>query len=330
MSHTLPGYATRGQEFLRLLPERILVIDGAMGTMLQQANLSAKDFGGLDLEGCNENLVVTRPDIVRGVHEAYFDAGADVVATNTFGGMPTVLAEYGLQDRAIELNEAAARIAREAVAKFPGPRFVAGSMGPTTKTITVTGGITFDQLMASYRAQAIGLLKGGADLLLLETAQDTRNVKAAVIAIREAFLQTGLRVPLMSNLAFCSLLIERCGIQPILHVCGRDRNLLGQFSHLLGAHAIGIRNLVMPRPVWHAPGRRGPRRRWEPPHEWQSCHSIWSRLTGAVRNRYCQSGISMDRPLSGATVRRLERGGVVVPARCGYAQVRVGPRTAPG
>jgi 5-methyltetrahydrofolate--homocysteine methyltransferase len=197
MSHTLPGYATRGQEFLRLLSERILVIDGAMGTMLQQANLSAADFGGLDLEGCNENLVVTRPDIVRGVHEAYLDAGADIVATNTFGGMPTVLAEYGLQDLAIELNEAAARIAREAVAKFPDPRFVAGSMGPTTKTITVTGGITFDQLMASYRAQAIGLLNGGADLLLLETAQDTRNVKAAVIAIREAFVQTGLRVPLM-------------------------------------------------------------------------------------------------------------------------------------
>jgi 5-methyltetrahydrofolate--homocysteine methyltransferase len=154
-------------------------------------------FRRFDLEGCNENLVVTRPDIVRGVHDAYLDAGADIVATNTFGGMPTVLAEYGLQDLAIELNEAAARIAREAVAKFPGPRFVAGSMGPTTKTITVTGGITFDQLMATYRTQAIGLLKGGADLLLLETAQDTRNVKAAVIAIREAFLQTGLRVPLM-------------------------------------------------------------------------------------------------------------------------------------
>ena len=188
MKHPLPGYATRGREFLELLPERILVIDGAMGTMLQQTNLSAEDFGGPDFEGCNENLVVTRPDVVRGVHEAYFAAEADIVATNTFGGMPTVLAEYGLQDRAIELNGAAARLAREAAAKFPGPRFVAGSMGPTTKTITVTGGITFDQLIASYRTQAIGLLQGGVDLLLLETAQDTRNVKAGVIAIREAFL----------------------------------------------------------------------------------------------------------------------------------------------
>ena len=195
-THT-PDLTERGRAFLALLKERILVLDGAMGTMLQQAKLAAADFGGPDLEGCNENLVVTRPDIVRGIHEAYFAAGSDLVETDTFGATPLVLAEYGLQERAIELNRAAAKLAREAAAKFPGPRFAAGSMGPTTKTITVTGGVTFQQLIDSYRAQTIGLLEGGIDLLLLETAQDTRNVKAGIIGIREAFAKTGLRVPLM-------------------------------------------------------------------------------------------------------------------------------------
>ncbi len=197
MTKGLPSLEPRGREFLDLLRDRILVLDGAMGTMLQAAELTAKDFGGPDLEGCNENLVVTRPDVVRGVHEAYFAAGSDIVETNTFGATPLVLAEYGLQHLAVELNRAAATLAREAAAKFPGPRFVAGSMGPTTKTITVTGGVTFDQLIDSYHRQAIGLLEGGVDLLLVETAQDTRNVKAAIIGINDAFAKLARRVPLM-------------------------------------------------------------------------------------------------------------------------------------
>jgi 5-methyltetrahydrofolate--homocysteine methyltransferase len=165
--------------------------------MLQAAKLSAADFGGPDLEGCNENLVVTRPDVVRGVHEAYFAAGADIVETNTFGGTPLVLGEYGLSERAVELNRVAAQLAREAAAKFPGPRFVAGSMGPTTKAISVTGGVTFAQLVDNYRVQATGLLEGGVDTLLVETAQDTRNVKAAIIGIRDAERAVGRHVPLM-------------------------------------------------------------------------------------------------------------------------------------
>ncbi len=194
---TPPRLSERGQAFISLLRDRIVVIDGAMGTMLQQAKLTAADFGGPDLEGCNENLVLSRPDVVQGVHEAYYAAGADVVETDTFGATPIVLAEYDLQAKTHEINKAAAMIAREAAKKFPGPRFVAGSMGPTTKTITVTGGVTFDQLIDSYHRQALGLIDGGADLLLVETAQDTRNVKAAIVGIKAAFEKAGVALPLM-------------------------------------------------------------------------------------------------------------------------------------
>jgi 5-methyltetrahydrofolate--homocysteine methyltransferase len=194
---SLPEYTKRGKELMELIQERIVVLDGGMGTMLQSYQLTASDFGGPEYEGCNENLNLTRPDVVRQIHEAYFQAGSDMVETNTFGSMPTVLSEYDLAHRSREISAAAARIAREAAAKFNPGRFVAGSMGPTTKTITVTGGITFQQLVESYRTQALGLLEGGVDALLLETSQDTRNVKAGIIAIQDAFLETGLRVPLM-------------------------------------------------------------------------------------------------------------------------------------
>src|SRR5467141_2422429 len=128
-----------------LLSQRILVLDGAMGTMLQQCNLTAEDFGGAALEGCNENLVRTRPDVVLDIHRKYFDAGADIVETDTFGGAPIVLAEYGLAADAPLLNRRAAELARQAADELSTParpRFVAGSMGPTTKAITVTGGVT--------------------------------------------------------------------------------------------------------------------------------------------------------------------------------------------
>ena len=136
------------------LEERILVLDGATGTALQAVNLTAADFGGPDLEGCNEMLCVTRPDVVAGVHERYLRAGADIVETNTFGATSIVLAEYDVADRAFELNQRAARIARETCARFDTPgrlRFVCGSMGPTTKAISVTGGVTFEELRAVLR-----------------------------------------------------------------------------------------------------------------------------------------------------------------------------------
>jgi 5-methyltetrahydrofolate--homocysteine methyltransferase len=183
-----------------LLAERILVLDGAMGTMLQQRNLSAGDFGGPALEGCNENLVRTRPDVVLDIHRKYFEAGADIVETNSFGGTPLVLAEYGLRADAHELNKRAAALAKQAAEEFSTPakpRFAAGSMGPTTKAITVTGGVTFEGLFDSYYVQAKGLVEGGVDLLLVETCQDTRNIKAAILAIQKLSKGIGLPVPFL-------------------------------------------------------------------------------------------------------------------------------------
>ena len=182
------------------LNDRILVLDGAMGTQLQARDLSAADFGGESLEGCNENLNLTRPDVLRDIHRSYFDAGSDLVETNSFGGTPVVLAEYGLQDKVYEINYAAARLAREAADELTTadrPRFVAGSMGPTTKAITVTGGITFQGLVDNFRDQAFALAEGGSDVLLLETCQDTRNVKAALIGVNEAFAKLGYKLPIM-------------------------------------------------------------------------------------------------------------------------------------
>src|SRR5256885_1554149 len=148
----------------KLLGERVLVIDGPMGTALQDLHLSAADFGGPELEGCNENLNLVKPEVVRGIHRGYLEAGADILETNTFGGAPTVLAEYGLQERAVEINREAARLAREEAARFTDkPRFVAGSMGPTTKAISVMGGVTFEELISSYEAQAFGLFEVGVD-----------------------------------------------------------------------------------------------------------------------------------------------------------------------
>ncbi|KYG58589.1 methionine synthase [Planococcus maritimus] len=182
------------------LEKRILVIDGAMGTMIQNADLSAEDFGGEQYDGCNEYLNIVRPDVLEGVHDAYLEAGADIICTNTFGGTPVVLDEYGLGHRAAEINQKAVEIAKKSQAKYSTPewpRFVAGALGPTTKTLSVTGGITFDALKADFQVQAKALIEGGADLLLLETSQDMLNVKAATIAIHDAFEETGVELPVM-------------------------------------------------------------------------------------------------------------------------------------
>ncbi|MGA2813405.1 MAG: methionine synthase [Candidatus Acidiferrum sp.] len=183
-----------------LLSERVLVLDGAMGTMLQQCDLTAADFGGSALEGCNENLVRTRPDVVLDIHRKYFAAGSDIVETNSFGSAPIVLAEYGLAKDAHELSFLSAKLARQAADEFTTParpRFVAGSVGPTTKAITVTGGVTFAGLREAYYIQARGLVEGGADLLLVETCQDTRNIKAALLAIQQLSREIGSEVPVI-------------------------------------------------------------------------------------------------------------------------------------
>lgn len=180
--------------------KKILIMDGAMGTMLQRANLSAIDFGGEEYDGCNENLNITRPDVIESIHEQYLQAGADIIETNTFGATKIVLDEYDLGAKAYEINKLAAEIAKKQAERYSTPswpRFVAGSMGPTTKTLSVTGGTTFEELIESYEEQARGLIDGGVDLLLLETSQDLLNVKAGFIGIQQAFDKTGVTLPLM-------------------------------------------------------------------------------------------------------------------------------------
>jgi 5-methyltetrahydrofolate--homocysteine methyltransferase len=175
------------------LTGRILVLDGAMGTMIQAADLGADDFGGASLDGCNEHLNLTRPDVIKAIHAAYFDAGADCISTNTFGCAPYVLGEYGLAERAYEITLAAARVGREVA----GDRFVLGAMGPSTRSISITRNVTFQGVMDAYEVQAAALIAGGADALLLETQQDTLNVKAAAIGLRKAMRAAGVELPLM-------------------------------------------------------------------------------------------------------------------------------------
>ncbi|MEU6006550.1 methionine synthase [Streptomyces sp. NPDC047453] len=189
---------TRASALREALATRVVVADGAMGTMLQAQEPSLDDFQ--QLEGCNEVLNVTRPDIVRSVHSAYFEVGVDCVETNTFGANLTALGEYDIAERVAELSEAGARIAREAADAFTAedgrPRWVLGSMGPGTKLPTL-GHTTFAAIRDAYRQNAEGLLAGGADALLVETTQDLLQTKASVIAARRAMETAGYEVPLI-------------------------------------------------------------------------------------------------------------------------------------
>jgi 5-methyltetrahydrofolate--homocysteine methyltransferase len=185
-------------EIKKLFAERIPIFDGAMGTYLPAFGLKESDFAGHD--GLNEILSITRPDVVTKVHEDYLAAGADFIETNTFGANAAVLAEYGLQARVREFNIAAARLARAAVEKHSEnghQRYVAGSVGPTNKALFVTGGLSFDDLRAIYLEQFLGLMEGGADLLLLETAHDVLNLKAGLAAARAAFNKAGRELPVI-------------------------------------------------------------------------------------------------------------------------------------
>ena len=191
---------------LRVLRERVLVFDGAMGTQIQSANLTLDDFAGQ--EGCNEILVETRPEVIAAIHERYFAAGADVVETNSFGGQPYVLGEYDMAHRSFELNSMAAQVARKVADRFSTPqrpRFVAGSMGPGTKLVTL-GHIGTDELFDAYKVYAKGLIAGGVDCLNIETCQDILQVKLAVLASRDAMAELGREVPI-----FCTVTIETTG-----------------------------------------------------------------------------------------------------------------------
>ena len=181
-------------------PDRpVIVFDGAMGTNLQVQNLSAADFGGAEYEGCNEYLVMTKPEAVQRVHRQFLAAGADVIETDTFGGSTFVLEEYSLGDRAYELNKRAAELAKACTTEFSTieqPRFVAGSIGPGTKLPTL-GHIDYDTLKAAIVPQVQGLIDGGVDLLLVETCQDVLQIKAALNAIETVFIEKKTRLPLM-------------------------------------------------------------------------------------------------------------------------------------
>ena len=181
-------------------PERpVIVFDGAMGSSLQTQNLTAEDFGGAHYEGCNEYLVVTKPEAVEKVHRGFLEVGADVIETDTFGGASIVLAEYDLADQAYNLNKTAAELAKRVAAEYSTPekpRFVAGSIGPTTKLPTL-GHIDFDTMQASFAEQVRGLYDGGADLLIVETCQDVLQIKAALNGIEQVFQEKSVRLPLM-------------------------------------------------------------------------------------------------------------------------------------
>jgi 5-methyltetrahydrofolate--homocysteine methyltransferase len=192
--------------YLEALKRRVLIYDGAMGTNIQRYNLSAEDFGGKALEGCNDNLVLTRPDVIQAIHESFLAVGCDVVETCTFQSTPRRLKEWGLGDRVREINVAAARIARAAADKYSTPdqpRFVAASMGPTgmlpSSSDPVLSQISYTELADNFYEQAKYLVEGGVDLLLIETSQDILEVKAAVAGIERLFTEIARRLPLQTQ-----------------------------------------------------------------------------------------------------------------------------------
>ncbi|TNE62655.1 MAG: 5-methyltetrahydrofolate--homocysteine methyltransferase [Alphaproteobacteria bacterium] len=207
----------RSKQLLELAEKRILVMDGAMGTMIQKRKLTEADFRGerfrdwpSDLKGNNDLLVLTRPDVIADIHSAFLEAGADIIETNTFNGTQISLADYDMQPLAREINVEGARLARrvadEWTAKTPDkPRFVAGSIGPTNKTLSISPDVnnpgfrevTFDQVVEAYQEQVEGLIEGGVDIILIETVFDTLNAKAAIFATEEAFEKLGVRLPIM-------------------------------------------------------------------------------------------------------------------------------------
>ena len=206
---------TRGQALPALLAQRILILDGAMGTMIQRYKLGEADYRGArfanhpkDLKGNNDMLQLTKPEVIEEIHERYLEAGADIVETNTFGATSVAQDDYGLGAYAREMNVTAARMARIACDKFTTlhkPRFVAGALGPTPRTASISPdvhdpaarNVTFDELKAAYHEQASGLLEGGCDLFLVETVFDTLNAKAAIFALDELMEETGERLPVI-------------------------------------------------------------------------------------------------------------------------------------
>lgn len=189
---------TTKEKLEKIMKEKVLVLDGAMGTYLSKFNLKPEDFGGHD--GLNEFLSISKPEIIKQVHLDYLKAGADIIETNTFGANGIILKEYGIEDRVKELNIASVKLAKEAAFEYSTvdhPRFVAGSIGPTTKSLFVTGGINFEEFLDIYFKQISALIEGGADILIIETAHDILNIKAAFAAADRAFKKYSLDLPII-------------------------------------------------------------------------------------------------------------------------------------
>jgi 5-methyltetrahydrofolate--homocysteine methyltransferase len=194
------------RRFLDALQERVLIYDGAMGTSLQNQHLTAEHFGGERMNGCNDFLVISYPEAVQAVHNSFLEVGVDVIETDTFRANRLTLGEYGLQDRTLEINRKAAALAREladAHSTPDQPRFVAGSIGPTGMLPSADdpelSNISFDQLASIFKEQAVGLIEGGVDLLLIETSQDILEVKAAIHGIQQAFDETEVSLPIQAQ-----------------------------------------------------------------------------------------------------------------------------------
>lgn len=218
----------RSQNFLDAIRTRVVVADGAMGTMIQDENPSLEDFE--NLEGCNEILNITRPELIAAIHRQYFEAGAEVVETNTFGANFANLSEYGIPERIEELAEAGARIARQVAEEFPTERWVLGSIGPGTKLPTL-GHESFAVLRDAYLLQVLGLIKGGADALLVETTQDLLQTKSAIIGAKRAMTQLGIELPIV-----VSVTIETTGTMLLGSEIGAALTTLSA----LGIDAIGL------------------------------------------------------------------------------------------
>ncbi|MGO9455642.1 MAG: methionine synthase [Acidimicrobiales bacterium] len=240
-------------DYLTALRRRVVVFDGATGTNLQLQELGPDDFGGAELEGCNEVLVLTRPDAVERLHRSFLDVGVDVIETDTFGAFSVVLAEYGLADRAFELNLASARLARRLADEYGSPdrpRWVAGSVGPGTKFPTL-GQIPYAELSSAYEEQARGLLEGGVDLVLVETVFDLLSAKAAINGARRAMVAVGRRVPLQvqvtieltgrmlpgTEIAAALSALEPMGIDVIGLNCATGPTEMGEPLRHLSAHS---------------------------------------------------------------------------------------------
>jgi 5-methyltetrahydrofolate--homocysteine methyltransferase len=242
-----------GASYLDAIRERVVIFDGAFGTGVQEKNLTADDFGGPELEGCNENLVLTRPDVIKELHANYLEVGVDVLETCTFGAFGPPLNEYGIADKTYEINATAARLAREVASDFSTPekpRFVSGSMGPGTKSPTLTQ-IGFAELRDFYEVQVRGLLDGGCDLLIMETHFDLLTIKASMIAARRAMAASGIEVPVQvqvtmettgrmllgTEIAAAYAAIEALGPEVIGINCATGPAEMGEHLRYLSSHS---------------------------------------------------------------------------------------------